>query len=93
MNKTTIAGAAALALTLSGLGTAAAQAKAPARSHARHARRASVARDYGSAAPTGDGTGPPNPFDWIEFCPGETALPDLGLVTDVIQGLVGAPLG
>jgi hypothetical protein len=53
-----------------------------------------VTGGYGATTPTaGDGTGPPNVLDAIEIDAGESSLPDLGLVTDVVQGLLGQPLG
>jgi hypothetical protein len=129
MKKTTIlAGASALVLTLGGVGTTVAQAKAttraakhettkkhttkkpaakkPAKKHAKKkpaAKKPAVTTPvaqisypdaYGaSGSTTGDGTGSPNVLDALAVGPGETALPDLGLVTDVVQGLLGQPLG
>jgi hypothetical protein len=96
MRKTTLAGAAAVALTFGGFGAAVAQAKAPAHSHAlahksRAAAKAGVSRDasdaYGSYTADGDGTGQPNILDWIDLGPSETGLPSFGLITDLLEGL------
>jgi hypothetical protein len=87
---TTLAGTAALAMALNW--APAAQAKAATVHHAKHARRASVSRDYGStpaASPTSSGGGP-NILDWLDLGPSETAFPGLGLVTDLVEELVGA---
>ena len=55
---------------------------------------APVTGGYGASASTaGDGTGPPNILDALEIGPGESPLADVGLVTDVVQGLLGQPLG
>jgi hypothetical protein len=74
----TLACAAALALTLGG-GAAAAQAKAPSRHHASSRARvaAGASRDV-------------NPLDWVIPGPSETDAPGLGIVTDLIEELLGA---
>jgi hypothetical protein len=72
----TLAGAAALALTLGG-GAAAAQAKAPARHHTSKA----VVADHA--------TREISPLDWLIPGPSETSAPGLGLVTDLIEELLG----
>ncbi|HEY5198875.1 MAG TPA: hypothetical protein VIJ51_17790 [Solirubrobacteraceae bacterium] len=72
----TLASAAALALTLGG-GAAAAQAKAPTRHHARRASAADHAtRDI-------------SPLDWVIPGPSESSAPSPGLVTDLIEELLG----
>jgi hypothetical protein len=73
----TLAGAAALALTLGG-GAAAAQAKAPTRHHASSKARvaAGASRDV-------------DILDWVIPGPSETSAPGLGLVTDLIEELLG----
>jgi hypothetical protein len=84
---TTLAGAAALAMALNW--APAAQAKSATVHHTRHA---SVSRDYGStpaASPTSSGGGP-SILDWLDLGPSETAFPGLGLVTDLVEELVGA---
>jgi hypothetical protein len=78
MNKNlTLAGAAALALTLGG-GAATAQAKAPTR-HAASSRASVV--DHA--------TREINLLDWVTPGPSETSAPGLGLVTDLIEELLG----
>jgi hypothetical protein len=131
MKLTTIlAGAAALALTFGGVGTAAAQAKAPLRAHKVTAAKKTTKKPAAKKKPAkkkpakkkpaakkpavvytppatgnyndgggtyatnsaGDGTGQPNVLDALDITPGEGSLPDLGLLTDVVQGLLGQPL-
>jgi hypothetical protein len=78
MKNLTLAGAAALALTLGG-GAAAAQAKAPTKSHA--SKKATVAVDHA--------TREINVLDWVIPAASESDVPGLGLVTDLLEELLG----
>jgi hypothetical protein len=40
----------------------------------------------------GDGTGSPNVLDALDIAPGEGPLPDIGLATDLLEGLLGQAL-
>ncbi|HEX3872917.1 MAG TPA: hypothetical protein VHW26_02150 [Solirubrobacteraceae bacterium] len=74
----TLASAAALALTLGG-GAAAAQAKSTTK---HHASSKSTVVDHA--------TRDISPLDWLVPGPSETSAPGLGLVTDLLEELLGA---